>query len=312
MDGALSQPSSSRAEFLKISLAGLQVIEEARPLEVSTAIIGVILSYPVKRLPKNISIQWELFNKRIDRIPTTAIDPAGPLKSFVTSAEPKIEWRNFLQKFEDPKVSPIILDTGQIIGVPAVSLALLILCLGASLFALRPRWLPRRGWVALSVMGGVAAALFIRVAVIEVKNPLAGPPDEKTTAQIVMRMLKNVNHALVEKEPGALRQALEIFVAEDRLKDVKAELARALAIKVPGGGIARVEAIQNLVIKDIADLDGYSGFRALAGWTARASAGHWGHAHRRTIRFQALMELAEVGGVWKLIGLTVVDAKLQK
>ncbi len=312
LDGALSQPSSSRAEFLKISLAGLQVVEGAKPLDVSTAIIGVILTYPIKRLPQHISIQWELFNRRIDRVPTTAIDPAGPLSSFVTSGEPKIEWRNFLHKFEEPKVLPIILDAGHSIGVPAVSIALLIFCFGAGLFALRPRWLPRRGWVAVSVLGGVAAALFIRVAVIEVKNPLAGPPDEKTTAQIVMRMLKNVNHALVEKEPGALRQALEIFVDEDRLEDVRTELARALAIKVPGGGIARVEAIQNLVIKDIADLDGYSGFRALAGWTARASAGHWGHAHRRTIRFQALMELAEVGGVWKLIGLTVVDAKLQK
>ncbi len=62
----------------------------------------------------------------------------------------------------------------------------------------------------------------------------------------------------------------------------------------------------------ITELVDASGFRTLAAWTARASAGHWGHAHRRTIRFQALMELAEVEGVWKLIGLTVVDAKLQK
>ena len=65
------------------------------------------------------------------------------------------------------------------------------------------------------------------------------------------------------------------------------------------------------MIKDLAALDHSSGFRTLATWTAKASAGHWGHAHRRTIRFQALMELAEIEGVWKLIGLTVVDAKLQ-
>ena len=312
VDGALSKPSSSRAEFIKISLTGLQVVEGVKPLDASTAIVGVILTYPIKRLPQHVSVEWELFNKRIDRVPTTAIDPAGPLSSFVTAGDPTIEWRNFLLKYKEPKVLPIILDAGHTIGVPAVSLALLILCFGAGLFALRPRLLPRRGWVAVSVLGGVAAALFIRVAVIEVKNPLSGPPDEKATAQIVMRMLNNVNHAFVEKDPSSLHQALEVFVDEDRLKDVKTELGRALAIKVPGGGTARVEAIQNLVIKDIADLDGYSGFRALAGWTARASAGHWGHAHRRTIRFQALMELAEVGGVWKLIGLTVVDAKLQK
>ena len=85
VDGALSDPASSRAGFLKISLTGLQVIEEAEPLDLSTTIIGVILSYPVKHLPQRVSVEWELFNGRIDRIPTTAIDPAGPLSSFVTA-----------------------------------------------------------------------------------------------------------------------------------------------------------------------------------------------------------------------------------
>jgi len=312
VDGVLSEPSSSRAEFLKISLTGLQLIEDAKPLDLSTAIIGVILSYPIKRLPQRVSVEWELFNRRIERIPVTAIDPAGPMPNFITAGDPTIEWRNFLLKYEEPKVLPIVLDDGRSIGVPAVSLVLLILFFGAGVLALRPRLLPRRGWVALSALSAVAAVLSIRIAIVEVNNPLAGPPDKATSTQIVMQMLKNVNHAFAEIEPGALRQALEVIVDGDRLNDVERELARALAIKVPGGGIARVDAIENLVIKDIAELVDASGFRTLAAWTARASAGHWGHAHRRTIRFQALMELAEVEGEWKLSGLTVIDAKLQR
>ena len=311
VDGVLSEPSSSRAEFLKISLTGLQVIEEAKPLDLSTAIIGVILSYPVERLPQHVSVEWELFNGRIDKIPTTAIDPAGPLRSFITAGDPTIEWQNFLLKYEEPKVSPVVLDDGRSIGVPALSLALLIFCFGAGVLAVRPRVLTRRGWAALSALGAVAAVLFIRIAIIDVKNPLAGPLDEKTSAQIVMGVLKNVNHAFLEKEPGALRQALGVIVAGDRLGDVETELARALAIKVAGGGLARVNAIENLVVSELAELDDASGFRTLAEWTARASAGHWGHAHRRTIRFRALMEFVEVEGVWKLTGLTVVDAKQQ-
>ena len=163
----------------------------------------------------------------------------------------------------------------------------------------------------MSVLSVLTAVLSIRIAIVEIQNPLAGPWDKETSTQIVMKMLENVNHAFVEIKPGALRQALEVIVDGDRLKDVETELVRALAIKVPGGGIARVEAIENLVLKDIAGLPDVSGFRALAEWTAKASAGHWGHAHRRTIQFQALMELAEIEGVWKLIGLTVIDAKLQ-
>ena len=311
VDGVLSEPASSRAEFLTISLTGLQVVEEAEPLDLSTAIVGVILSYPVKHLPKHVSVEWELFNDRIERIPATVIDPVGPLASFIDARDPTLEWQNFLKKYQEPEVSPVVFDDGRAIGVPVLSMALLIFCLASAALAVRPRFGSRRGWATLSALGAVAAVLSIRVLVVDVKNPFAGPPDEATSAQIVTRVLNNVNHAFIEKEPEALRRALGVVVAEDRLGDIETELQRALAIKVVGGGIARVNAIENLVVKDITALNDASGFRLLAEWTAKASAGHWGHAHRRTIRFRALMELAEVEGVWKLIGLTVVDAKQQ-
>ena len=311
VDGVLSEPASSRAEFLTISLTGLQVVEEAEPLDLSTAIVGVILSYPVKHLPKHVSVEWELFNDRIERIPATVIDPVGPLASFIEARDPTLEWQNFLKKYQEPEVSPVVFDDGRVIGVPVLSMALLFFGLASGVLAVRPRFGSRRGWATLSALGAVAAVLSIRVLVVDVKNPFAGPPDEATSAQIVTRVLNNVNHAFIEKEPEALRRALGVVVAEDRLGDIETELQRALAIKVVGGGIARVNAIENLVVKDITALNDASGFRLLAEWTAKASAGHWGHAHRRTIRFRALMELAEVEGVWKLTGLTVVDAKQQ-
>ncbi len=157
----------------------------------------------------------------------------------------------------------------------------------------------------------MAAVLLLRVAVIDVANPLAGPPDEVTSTQILSGVLANVNHAYLEKDPAALRQALENVVAAEGFTDVEEELGRALAIKVAGGGIARVDAIENMVLKDIATLEDRPGFRSVAEWTAKASAGHWGHAHRRTIRFRALVELVEDDGTWKLAGITVVDAKQQ-
>ena len=75
------------------------------------------------------------------------------------------------------------------------------------------------------------------------------------------------------------------------------------------GGIARVDTIEDMTLVDITTLEGQPGFRSVAEWTAKASAGHWGHAHRRTIRFRALVELVEQDGAWKLAGITVVGAK---
>ena len=102
---------------------------------------------------------------------------------------------------------------------------------------------------------------------------------------------------------------MSVVVAEEGFADIEAELSRALTIQIAGGGIARINSVEDLVVKDLAALEGRTGFRSLAEWTALASAGHWGHAHRRRIRFRALMELEEIAGAWKLTGMTVVDVR---
>lgn len=312
VDGIPVKPVSSRAVFLNISLTGLQVVEDEKPLDFSTAIVGVIQSYPVKHLPKHVTVKWDLFNERVDRIPTTITDPAGSLRGIVQAVDPMIEWQNYLLKYQEPKVSAVMLDDGRSIGIPVFSVLLMVIALGAALLAVGPTFLSRRIWATASALGVVAAGLLIRIAVVDVGNPFAGPPNEKVSAQILTRVLKNVNYAYLEKEPTAVRQALGDIVAGDALADVEVELGRALAIKVAGGGIARVKAIENLTVKDITALEGVSGFRSVAEWTAIASGGHWGHAHRRTIRFRALVELVEINGAWKIAGITVVDVKTQR
>lgn len=312
IDGAPVKPVAARAAFLSISLTGVQVVEEAKDLDLSTAIVGVILSYRVRQLPQHVSVQWELFNERIQRIPATSIDPAGPLLGFADVNDPTIEWRNYLRKYKEPKVTPVIIDDGYTIGVPVVSVGLIVLALIAGGLAVggggRARWL----WTGAAVAGIVAAVALHRSAVVDMANPLAGRPSDETAEVIARQVLDNVNDALQEREPAALQTALDIVVSEAARKEVETELARALKIKVAGGGVARVDTIADLALKDITALDGQSGFRSLATWTARARAGHWGHVHRRQIGFRALMELVRADGAWKLAGLTVVEAKQKR
>ena len=118
------QPVSSRAEFVKISLRGLTVVEQGRPLELSTAILGIILSYPVERIPQSVSVKWDLFNERIARVPTSSIDPAGPFASFVDVESPTIEWQNFLRTYIEPTVTPVTVAAGNTVTIPITSLAL--------------------------------------------------------------------------------------------------------------------------------------------------------------------------------------------
>jgi hypothetical protein len=309
MEGKPFKPTSSRAEFLNISLRGLQVIDEDKPLELSTAILGVILSYPVSQLPQNVTVKWELFNRRIGRIPVTTIDPAGPFQSFIDIESPTIAWQNFLRKYVEPKVAPVEMDAGHSFSVPVASLVLVLGALVAIGLVFRPRCFSRYAWAGASLVCVVCAVLLMRATVVEFRNPFAGPPAEVAAAKIITAVLDNVHTAYLERTEPELTQALSVTVAEGGYTDVKNELSRALAIKVTGGGIARVKAIEGLVVKELGVIDDRSGFRSLVEWTALASASHWGHAHRRRIRFRALMELEEIEGAWKLTGLTVVDAR---
>jgi hypothetical protein len=311
IDGVSAAPIPARADFLNISLTGLQVVEENQPLDLATALIGIILSYPVKQLPQHVTVQWDLFSERVKQFPATAIDPAGPFLNTIDISNPTIEWRNFLKKYQEPKVFPVVVDDNRSIGVPILTILLLVLALSVAVLGVRSRGLSNRAWIAASGLSAVAAVLLLRVAVVDMKIPFSGPPDENTSVKIVTDVINNLNTAYLEKDPDSLQQALGVVVATETLPDVESELGRALAINVAGGGIARVDSIENLVLKEITSLEHQSGFRALAEWTAKASAGHWGHAHRRTIRFRAIVEFVEQDGTWKLAGITVVDTRQQ-
>ncbi len=309
VEDAPRQPASSRAEFVKISLTGLTVVEEGQPLELSTAILGIILSYPVEHMPQNVSVEWDLFNERIDRVPTSSIDPAGPFASFVDVENPTIEWQNFLRTYIEPTVTPVTVSAGNTITIPITSLALALGAMVAVALAVRTRRRARLVFAAVSLLFVAGATLLLRANTIEVSNPLAGPPDEAVSVQIIKAALDNVHAAYLEKREPQLTRALSMVVAEEGATEVRTELDRALAIKVAGGGTARVTAIEDLTATDISALDGRTGFRTLAEWTAQASSSHWGHLHVRRIRFRALMELAEIEGVWKIAGMTVLDKR---
>jgi hypothetical protein len=311
IDDADVAPDSARAEFLKVTLKGLQVVEEENFLELSTAIIGVILSYHVIHLPNKVTVEWDMFNENVRRIPATATDPAGPFLTYLEAKDPTHKWENYLLKYKDLNVSPVLLDDGRSIGIPMLSLVFLILALCATLLTARPVPLSRRVTTVTAAAFVLAAVLTVKVFVIEITNPFAGPPDKAISTKIVANILNNVNRAFLVKDQSALKNALSVVVAENTLKDVEAELGRSLAIKVAGGGIARVDAVKDLKLREISSLEGRSGFSSLAEWTATASAGHWGHPHRRTMRFQALMEIVNIKGVWKLAGITIVDARQQ-
>ncbi|MEE8504779.1 MAG: hypothetical protein V3S40_01015, partial [Kiloniellales bacterium] len=309
IDGSPAEPALARANFVSVGLRGIQVIEEPQRLDISTAVLGVILSYVTDGMPDEVTVDWELFTDQIQRVPATATDPAGPFMSFADPDDRIIQWQNHLIDYRAPTVEAVPLGDRYRLGLPVPALVLLLAAIAAGGLALRPRLLSRRAWAGVALAGLVGAGLLSPVGVLEIENPFAGAPDREATAVIVGRLAGNLHTALQERDETRVRDALTVSVAEPLIAEILPELRRALTIEIQGGGTARVDRIDDVVVKDIEKLSGGVGFRALAEWSADARAGHWGHLHQRRIRFSALMELMPVEGAWKLTGLTVVNVR---
>ena len=309
IDGILSHPAAWRAEFLNLSINGVQVIEDPVALDLSTAVIGISLTYPIAHLPKSVTVDWQLFEDRIDRIPTTVVDPAGPFLTYIDKDNPIIEWANYLKTYVEPTVQPVPLQGGRSITIPLISVIFGIGAFAGLTGILHPRILTRKIWTGLCVICVIGAVSFRQFGIVEVRNPLSVLPDKNESAIIINAILDNVHIAYLESMEPELDRALATIVANHGFAETKAELTRAVAIKIAGGGIANVNAVENLTVQDITPPESGSGFRSLVEWTALASGRHWGHPHRRRIRFRALMEIGEFDGAWKLTGITVVNAK---
>lgn len=309
IDGVAVQPGGTRAEVLRLQTSGLQIVEDGEDISADAAFIGVILSFPVAEIPGEIEVTWDMFNDRIEKVPATSFDPAGPFLSGASPDDPLITWKNHLLTYQEPAVAPVLVDDSRKLLIPVLSLVLAIAGLVALYLVVRPAGASRPVWIGLVVVCAAGAVLSAQVLTVRSPNPFAGPPSEEAGAVVVQAVLDNANAAFVEKEPDARGRALAVFVDEADRGQVDEELARALVIDVAGGSTARVTSVADVSLSEVQPLDGRTGFRALAEWTANAKGSHWGHAHDRDIRYRAHLEVVDAGDDWKLAGITIVDAR---
>jgi hypothetical protein len=309
VDGRIVTPVVVRARFIEIGLGGINVVEDPKPLDSNSALIGLIASYDSDHLPKKITVDWQLFNERQPRVPATLTDPAGPLMTFVTREESTITWENFLKQYQEPKPELVAAASRYAVSIPLLSIVLVVLALAAAVLGLRNAKNRRVAWGVGAVAAIIGATLTLSVARLDFANPLASKPTAVEGAAIVGRLLANLQIALFEHADEQRAAAFAVSVATERRSQVEAETRRALEIRLQGGGTARSYKIDEVELRQISDLDRPGAVGAIASWKTVASGGHWGHLHRRVISYEARVEIAPIDGAWKFTGLTVTDAR---
>jgi hypothetical protein len=299
IDGKVVEPILDRASFLNRTLKSSLVVEPGIDININSAVVGVIFVYPVPALPGRVDMAWDMFDERVQQVPASSVDEAGPLPTFLEPDFAVLEWKNFLK---NPTV-PGLVELSAPPSTAALWLYKLRWWAIAATLVLLTLWARRKqSPVAL----GTVASLLLVGASLVLGRPLA-PPGEATET-VVADLLRNVYQAFDYREESAIYDTLERSVAGDLLTDIYLETQRGLELANQGGARARVKSVE---MQDITISAGNTpgSFRANATWNVNGSVGHWGHVHTRSNQYRAELLVSAEDNRWKLIGMNILQER---
>jgi len=316
IDGKEIEPILDRSNYIKVSLTGIQLIEKPQPLEISTAIVGVIISYITDGMPEEVTVDWELFTKQINKVPATAIDPAGPLPTYITPEDNQYIWRNYLKTFQMPSVKNIEVDTSILyFQLPLGSLLCLsflipIIWLIKKRLNAKQNVIPQASLVFVALIAGIGL-YFLPIANISIARPSIATPTitDNDASELAKTLLKNVYRAFDFQHEEHVYDKLALTVSGDLLVDIYLQNRKSMAIKKAGGAQAKIKQVDMLEASADPLADGKLGYMMKAKWTALGTVGHWGHVHTRKNLYEANLKIEADGEVWKITELNMLDEK---
>ena len=314
IDGRAAKPILDRSNYIKVSISGIQILERPERMEINTAIVGVILTYLVDELPKEVTVDWDLFTDQIQRVPATSVDPAGPLPTFLTADDNVHKWTNYLKNYSPPTVASVsVIETVNKLSLPVLSILLIV-----GIFIILV-WAWRRSRKGEGLLVPLASGLAFLIGVVvlypaarvEMARPgvMLNSLDQQEAQTILNSLLKNVYRAFDFRQESDVYDKLSISVEGDLLTDIYLQNRKSFVIKKAGGAQARVNDVEVLSAK-ARPADGRDkSFILDASWTAQGSVGHWGHVHTRKNYYDAAITIKVVDGSWKITGLELLEEK---
>ncbi len=303
IDGRRVEGKLDRIHFIYRNLRTSGVILPPEDLDASSATLGIIYVYPTDSLPQQVSMDWQLFGGRIEKINASAVDEAGGLPSFLTPDDPVLVWTNYLTNPTIPGLVDI-LDPPR--RNPAAVIAVIAGVLVLIMVAVRIAAVIRKGegppvWVWISAAAAVALIVFgIPRGVIRPALP------EKEVGPVVTGLLENIYSSFEFRDEELIYDSLARSAAGDILGDIYLETRRSLELKNQGGARAKVKEVEMLSTES-ESLDGELGFEARCDWKISGSVLHWGHVHSRINSYTARFVVKAIEGVWKITDLELLE-----
>jgi hypothetical protein len=314
IDGQSLRPILDRTSFVKYTMTRTFFIDQPEQMPLNTAMMGVIVTYLTKKIPQKVTVDWDLFSERIQKVPTNAVDPAGPFPSYVTPEDNLLTWNNYLKTYQMPTVAEVTVDDAlHHIKLPLASVLCLVLIVpvGLKIWKLRKNsgkiGLPLIVIVVL-IAGSILLYPFLKVSVAR-PSILAPEMSDKKAVAVLESLLKNIYRSFDFRVEEDVYDRLATSVSGDLLSDIYLQNRRSLVVTQAGGAQARVKEvkIQDVTVSTLKDRP--LSLLFYAKWTALGTVGHWGHVHTRENQYDANITVEPLDAVWKITSLELLEEK---
>ncbi|MCZ6816099.1 MAG: hypothetical protein O7F76_05295, partial [Planctomycetota bacterium] len=114
--------------------------------------------------------------------------------------------------------------------------------------------------------------------------------------------------AFDRREENIIYDRLAISISGDLLSDVYLQTRRSIELEGQGGARVKVDAVEVLDSIPV-DTTDTGGFVHHCRWNVSGSVGHWGHVHRRTNQYEAILTVEPGDGAWKIAGIDLREQK---
>lgn len=305
IDGKAVKPIIDRVQFVELRLSGIQVLETPKPLPYSSAIIGAIFAYPDEGMPKEINLHWDLFNKKIQKVPCISTDPGGPWPYELTPSDSILRWTNFLKHYKLPMVSEQKVEIATLF-VPLLT----IIFISMLLFMLfRNHW----SFNGLSKMRKFLLVLYLLLAIFSfpigyystlpfVSKKSYTPTEAK---ELISQLLKNTYRAFDFREEEDIYDKLSLCNDTELLEKIYLQTRKSMVIENQGGIEAKVDEV--LVTKVKKESNDGVGLQYRCNWIVKGVVGHWGHKHRRVNQYDAIIKIRTINGAWKMYDIEIIE-----
>ena len=301
IDGQPVETTVDRVNFLQRSLRS-SVVVDGQDIALLPATVGVIYVVPTQGLPQIVEMEWDLFTERMQLVPASAVDQAGPLPVFLEPSFSTLKWENFLKFPELPTLTEVRRPPGTVQNLARWGQWVFGFVAALALFLVfralqHPRSLNKGAVFVFLVATAMAAWSMQTWRDVNI--------NQTRLQTLVGGLLHNVYRAFDYRGEEMIYDVLAKSVSGDLLNDVYLETRKGLELANQGGAQVKVKNIEMLETRRVSEDDG--ALQVEARWNVAGSVGHWGHVHQRKNAYHANLTLLPVDGVWKLTSLDILE-----